>query len=231
MAAPACTRLRAIGLPVDTDEKTVLRAMNEALARQDARERAADGEKFRAADERTVAAAINAGKIGPGRKHHWLNALRADRPGTTRLLASLAPALPPAEAVAADADMERVHDRVMASLGIKGAAPSPRARTQRPVAAASGFGRQPGEVRPAELPPPAIPPPVRIVRGKPPEQWTSRERDDALLWRLGGPFRRGLRPPPGGDGWYHPSPNDHSEYDPTTGQWRAKTHQQPYREI
>ncbi len=67
-----------------------------------------------------------------------------------------------------------------------------------------------------------LPEPVRLTRGKPPEQWSKQERDDAALWQLGPAFRAGLRPPPGGESVYVPSPDDHSYYDSATGEWRPK---------
>jgi hypothetical protein len=86
-------------------------------------------------DGRTVAAAINAGRFSADSALPWLNALKADREGTKRLLGSLAPGLPSLEEAAADAEMERVHNRVLASLGLK-KEPSPRAGTRRPMEAA-----------------------------------------------------------------------------------------------
>ncbi|KMV23262.1 hypothetical protein BMW24_022975 [Mycobacterium heckeshornense] len=64
--------------------------------------------------------------------------------------------------------------------------------------------------------------PVRITRGRPPEKWTDAEVRDALQWQLGPRFRAGLRPPPGSEGVYLPSPGDHYFVDPRTGEWTPK---------
>jgi hypothetical protein len=69
---------------------------------------------------------------------------------------------------------------------------------------------------------------VRIQAGVPPEQWTEKQRQDAMLRRLGQKFWPGTEKPPAGDVWYTPSPNDVTRYDEATGQWVDK---QPYREI
>ena len=78
-------------------------------------------------DDRVVMAAIKEGRIPPARKDHWLGLMRADRDGTKEVLASLAPGLVPVsemghaapeEESAVEADIARVHDRVMASMGL-----------------------------------------------------------------------------------------------------------------
>ncbi|GFG72700.1 DUF6582 domain-containing protein [Mycobacterium botniense] len=85
-------------------------------------------------DERIVMAAIQQGKIAPARKQHWLDSLRADREGTKQVLESLAAGLIPTSEIghqgvrgqvgfeaAPDPEQEakeRVHARIMASLGI-----------------------------------------------------------------------------------------------------------------
>ncbi len=35
-----------------------------------------------------------------------------------------------------------------------------------------------------------------VVTGRPQSEWSQQEKDDALLWALGGKFRDGLKPPP-----------------------------------
>ncbi|MCV7100911.1 hypothetical protein H7I01_10995 [Mycobacterium palustre] len=71
---------------------------------------------------------------------------------------------------------------------------------------------------------------MRLVRGKPPEQWTQQERDDAALYALGPRFAaaaaaRGIPRPPGSSGYYQPTGVE--PYEPVDvggGQieWRAK---------
>jgi hypothetical protein len=94
-----------------------------------------------------------------------------------------------------------------------GAAPPP---APAPVLDAFGF------------PLPQIPAPVVIKQGVPVEQWTQRQREDAMLRRLGPRFWPGTKPPPAGDVVYIPSPNDTSSFDESTGQWREK---KPYKEV
>jgi hypothetical protein len=80
------------------------------------------------ADESVVMAAIKDGRIPPARKAHWLGSLKSDREGFSQVLASLPKGLIPvveaghgigSENVPEfDADLQRVEDRVFASLGI-----------------------------------------------------------------------------------------------------------------
>jgi hypothetical protein len=94
-----------------------------AAAGQEARE-----QQIREADEGIVMAAIKDGKIPPARRDHWLGALKADRDGTKTVLASLAKGLIPLveaghgfgteEVPEVDTELQRVEDRVFASLGI-----------------------------------------------------------------------------------------------------------------
>ena len=49
----------------------------------------------RAEHERIVSAAIQEGRVLPARRGHWLEALQANPEQAERLLASLAPGLPP----------------------------------------------------------------------------------------------------------------------------------------
>jgi hypothetical protein len=89
---------------------------------------AARDQQIREADEGVVMAAIRDGRIPPARREHWLGALKADRDGTSQVLASLAKGLiPVAEAghgigsedvPQIDSEMERVHNKVMARLGL-----------------------------------------------------------------------------------------------------------------
>jgi Mu-like prophage I protein len=94
-----------------------------AAAGQEARE-----QQIREADEGIVMAAIKDGKIPPARREHWLGALKADREGTKTVLASLAKGLIPLveaghgfgteDVPEVDAGLQRVEDRIFASLGI-----------------------------------------------------------------------------------------------------------------
>lgn len=81
---------------------------------------------------------------------------------------------------------------------------------QAAAQAPPGRGGQPVDM--LGLPIPGIPEPVRISRGTPPEQWTEKQRQDAMLRRLGPQFHPGTEAPPAQDVWYQPSPNDHSIY-------------------
>ncbi|MBZ4609145.1 hypothetical protein GBP66_00230 [Mycobacterium avium subsp. hominissuis] len=82
------------------------------------------------------------------------------------------------------------------------------------------------------LPIPGVPAPVRLVHGKDPATWTRQERDDAVLYALGGRFAaaaaaRGIPRPPGSAGYYQPSPNDVSYYDEAAQEWRPNPNYQP----
>lgn len=223
-----------VGLSHDVDDETLNAAIANMVGQRQAREAAvarATAEaraeaRLQAEDRQIVAAAINSGKINSSRAQFWVDALKRERPGNRAIIASLASGLPPAEKVAADADLERVHDGVMARLGLPAGKPAGSART---VAASQ---------HPAPLPPtpmvdslgipiPGVPAPVRLVRGKDPAHFTSEERDNGLLYALGGQFAaaaaaRGIPRAPGAAGYYQPSPNDHSYYDEAAGEWRSK---------
>jgi hypothetical protein len=85
-------------------------------------------QQIREADEGVVMAAIKDGRIPPARREHWLGALKADRDGTSQVLASLAKGLIPVVEAGhglgsenvpqIDNEMERVHAKVMARMGI-----------------------------------------------------------------------------------------------------------------
>lgn len=105
----------------------------EAAQLDELRAAAAQGVEARARqiaddDERVVMAAIGQGKIAPARKQHWLDSLKADREGTKQVLASLAVGLIPTSElghslpgpegdIAETAELQRVEDRIFASLG------------------------------------------------------------------------------------------------------------------
>lgn len=211
-----------LGVDAGVDDSTLQRALDEALARQKARaEVSAAEQRARAEDCSIVLAAYNEGKIPGSRIEFWCAALQNDRASNRAVLASLASGLVPNEQVAVDPDVEKVHAKVMSQLGFAQRQPSGQVAAAAPVSSpptSSGVMRDS-----VGLPIPGIPAPVRLVRGKPPEEWTKQERDDAALWALGPAFRRGLRPPPGSSGYYYPSPNDVSTYDEASGEWRPKT--------
>ncbi|QIX48930.1 MULTISPECIES: head maturation protease, ClpP-related [Rhodococcus] len=68
--------------------------------------RAARAQQLREADEALVDGAIRAGKFGPGRREHWLNALKRDREGATEAINSLAKGLVPLDEVGHGVDPE-----------------------------------------------------------------------------------------------------------------------------
>lgn len=176
-------------------------------------------------DARLVAAAANSGRISVDNVPQWMMAMKADRAGTRRTLASLAPVWADMRrAAGVDPEAEAVHSNVMGRLGLS----TGKLRPARTVEADSGFGRQPGEVLPDPLPRPDIPAPVVIQRGKPQSEWTQREIEDYLQRKLGQKFWPGTKPAPPGDVVYIPSPNDTSFFDESTGHWVEKT---PYKEV
>ncbi|MBO0883100.1 MAG: hypothetical protein J2P17_22750 [Mycobacterium sp.] len=71
--------------------------------------------------------------------------------------------------------------------------------------------------------------PVRLVEGRPHEEWTRQEWRDAYSWQLGPRFRVGLKPPPGDASYYIPSPNDVSTYDPRSREWVPKSNTEARR--
>jgi hypothetical protein len=171
-------------------------------------------------DARLVAAAANDGRISVDNAPNWMMAMKADRAGTRKTLASLTSVrAAPFPASGVGADVEQIHNAVMGRLGIKPAPAAPRtvAASASPVADA----RERAILDDLGLPIAQVPNPVRLIEGKDPATWTQQERDDAALWALGPAFRAGLKPPPGTARIYQPSPNDHMEF--VDGQWRAKS--------
>jgi hypothetical protein len=213
-----------VGLPADSSDELLHKAMADLRAAHEAREAeaiaAAAEQQLVAEDRRIVAAAINAGKFSADRGKFWLDALARDRTGNRAIIASLASGLPTVKKVAADAELQQVHNAVLSRLGIP--------KTPQRVKAASGFGAQPGESLPAPYAQPDVPAPVVIQRGVDPADWTPRQAQDAMLRRLGRRFWPGTEPPPPGDVVYIPSPKDVSRFDESTGQWVEKT---PYKEM
>jgi hypothetical protein len=166
-------------------------------------------------DDRIIRAAVKARKISADSVRVWQHAIVADRAGTRRTLAELPAGWlgedPEREArivAAAALDLDRVN--------VKGGGTNPPPAA--PVGPTDKFG----------FPVAGIPAPVVLKKGVPPEQWTERQRQDAMLRRLGPRFHPGTEAPPKGDQLYFPSPNDVSRYDEASGQWVEKN---PYREI
>lgn len=225
ITVPRAELAELVGLPADSDDETLRRAMADLLAAHESREAeaiaASAEQRLQAEDKRIVAAAINDGRLPTDRATFWLDACKRDRVKNRAVISMLAKGLPPAEKVAADADLQRVHGRVMAGLGV---ATNPL----RSVEAASGFGQQPGETLPAPYRNRAFPAPVVIEKGVSPADWTPKQAQDAMLRRLGPRFFPGTEAPPKGDIVYYPSPGDVSRFDEASGTWVEKN---PYREV
>lgn len=231
---PRTELARLAGASPDCSDEELQGAIGRKLAAIDAEKQfqrvSAAEARLQDEDRRIVAAAINEGRTVLSRRDFWLEALKRDREVNRAVLASLAPGVLPKQQVAVDADVERVHDKVLARLGIPTAKLAEPTRTVAAAGAASAEQRLSGATMNSAIPLvdgigipiPPVPTPQRLVRGKDPATWTKQERDDAALWALGPQFRRGLRPPPGGDGYYRPSPNDVSTYDEASGEWRSK---------
>jgi hypothetical protein len=232
-----------LGLPADTDEETLHQALADAAAAIEAQKNAkavsAAEARAREEDRRIVIAAYNNSKIVASNIEFYQDAMSRDRKGIRSILAALAPGLPLSEneKIPPDAGVQAVHDRVMGRLG------KPRTVAsggRAPVAAAAfrGGTLRGGGTNPPPPPPRAavdkhgfpvldMPAPVRISEGKPPETWTKEEQYRHFAHQLGGKFALGVpRPPRGEDGYYWPSPDDHSEL--VNGEWVEKN---PYREV
>ncbi|WP_406813975.1 hypothetical protein [Mycobacterium sp. M23085] len=204
---------RLLGLPADASDAAIAAEMEVAMARRKAVEAAsAEEQRLRAEDRRLVNAAFNDGRITNDSREKWVRYLASDRAANRVLLASLAPGLRPDERIVIDPELEQIHDRVVGRLGINPAVtstPAPRtvaASYQPPSASGTPVVDMLG------VPIPQVPPPVRISKGTPPEQWTEKQRQDAMLRRLGPRFYPGTERPPKGDVWYQPGPNDVSIY-------------------
>ena len=230
-----------LGMPAgSTVEELHRRAEELNAARQDQVKVAASRQQLVDDNKRLVNAAYNDGRIRD--RELWLRQLNADPVRNRPILASLSPGLRPAQQVVEDEALGRVEASVLGRLGMKPppveAAAYGLPFAQRPSGAPggrppSGFDHSRADVRRSDdkapgnnllnadaprpvdsvgLPITDVPAPVRISRGTPPEQWTERQRQDAALRRLGPRFHPGTQPPPSGDVYYQPSPNDHSIY-------------------
>lgn len=235
VVVPRAEVVRLLGLPADVDEETLQRELAIQLAEieaaKEARRVSAAEQAARAEDRRIVLAAVNAGKFPRSRIEFWTDALQRDRENNRAVIASLAPGLRPAEQLVVDAEVEAAHRRVLERLGI----PTPKTVTasdgtttyQQAVRNADGFGRSSGEHVPDPFVIPDIPAPVRVSRGKPESELTERERADAMQRRLGPRFYAGTQPPPQGDKWFQPSPNQPYVFDEDSQQWRENRNYRP----
>jgi hypothetical protein len=198
--------VESLGLPAGSGEAAILDAVGDRLAKAEVRE------------------AIKDRKILASHADSWLTAFKSDFKAAKAALAALCPGRAVALAAAsrspapAGSDLDRVHGRVTAQLGVK---PMPTPRTVAASASPIADARERAILDDLGLPIAQVPDPVRLVEGKDPATWTQQERDDAALWALGPAFRAGLKPPPGTARIYQPSPNDHMEF--VDGQWRAKS--------
>lgn len=222
--------VRLLGLSPDVDDETLQRELAVQLAEIEAAKQAqrvsAAEQLARAEDRRIVLAACNAGKFPPHRIEFWCDALQRDRENNRALLAALAPGLRPGEQPVVDEEIDATHRRILERLGIRAphtvAASAGTTTYQQAVRNADKFGRSSGERAADPYVIPDVPAPQRVSRGKPMSEWTDQERADALQRRLGPRFHPGTQPPPKGDKWYWPSPNDPFEFDEASGQWREK---------
>jgi hypothetical protein len=229
VTVPRAEVARLLGLPEDVDDATLQAEMEAAVDRIAAAKQAelvsAAEQRARLEDRTLVLAAVNDGRLPANRVQFWCDALTRDREGNREIIASLVPGFRPANPIA-DPDIAYASEGVKSALGRLGFTPAPR-----PVAA--GPNPLPSSTMPAGvpvdsvgLPLPQVPPPVVYKRGTPVEEWTPRQREDALLRRLGQKFWPTTQAPPRGDSVYYPSPNDHSYFDETAGEWRPKPNNQ-----
>jgi hypothetical protein len=78
-----------LGLAPDVDDASLQKAMDETLARRAARDNAERDRQLKEDDKRTVAAAVADGRITAATSNDWIRALKTDRAGTRRVIASL----------------------------------------------------------------------------------------------------------------------------------------------
>jgi hypothetical protein len=170
-------------------------------------------------DARIIAAAAADRRISPDNIHTWCAAMRADREGTRRVLASLPKAWTRTRTVAAATPVS-----INGSAGREptvtggGATPPPA-----PAAELDAFG----------FPKARTPEPVRISKGVNPADYTREQQYQAFAHMLGGKFTQGVPRPPAGDTYYAPSPHDTYRWVDNgdgTGQFEPKAERE-YREI
>lgn len=126
-AEAAKAELVAASAPVAGVVQLAQSQYDELLVKAEAGQRA-EARQIAEDRERTVMAAIKDGRIAPASKADWITALEVDPGGHNKTaLASLKPGLIPVNELGhsrpddqgpADRDLESVHDRVMASMGI-----------------------------------------------------------------------------------------------------------------
>jgi hypothetical protein len=226
-AVPRAELAAMLGLPADTDDETLRRAMAELLASVEAREAreaesvaAAAEQRLQAEDRRIVAAACNEGRLPSTRIEFWCSALQQDRERNRATIASLSPGTFMSTVQVAADDLDRVHAKVMAAWGVPQpqksvAASSPEALRERQVLDAFG------------LPVAQVPPPVLLRKGTDPADYTREQQYQDFAHKLGGKFTEGVPKPPAGDVIYSPSPNDPYRWDESAGRFVEKI---PYRE-
>jgi hypothetical protein len=215
-AVPRAELVALLGLSPETGDDELQRELADKLAAIKAAKVDAAEQRARAEDRGLVLAAHNDGRVHRDRVEFWCDALRRDRDANRAVLAALAPGPRPSRPLPVDADMERVHARIMKGV-------TKTASTASGVQAAAANPAPRDDIG-APIPP--MPAPVRISRGKAPGDWTYEERARYLLHKLGPRFSQGVPPPPPGDRYYIPSPTDPYEWvenaDGTGGEFRAK---------
>jgi hypothetical protein len=210
MDVPRAEVVELLGLPADVSDEDLGRALTQALERQGTANLVSAAEaQARAQDRSIVTAAVNDGRLHPTRIAFWLDALQRDRAGCRQVLASLAAGLKPAVPIA-DPDVEVGRQGVMASLKRAGIVEPPR-----PIAAAAAPLPPPGSALPQlsydslGMPIAPIPGRIQISPGKPADQWTQQEMNNAVVARMAPQFR-GHFPTPKLPGFYQPTGSEHS---------------------
>jgi hypothetical protein len=159
-------------------------------------------------DAALVAAAANDGRIASDNVVDWVCAMIADPAGTRAAIAKLAPLPTIVSKAAGVAYGQRGVEETLRRMGVNAPPGS--------VAAAAAPLPAPGSALPqlpydsVGLPIPPIPGPVRLVSGKPPEEWTKTERDNALLRQMFPGLRDRIPPAPGSVSVYQPTGREHS---------------------
>jgi hypothetical protein len=226
IAVPTAKLAELLGLPADTPEDELRKAMADLVATHEAHEAeavaAAAEAREVAEDRRIVAAAVADGRLPANRAEFWCAALKnGNREANRAVVRMLTPGWRSPESVAAAADLERVHAKVIAQFG---GAPQPR----KSVAASDPQAvlRERQVLDSVGLPVAQTPAPVLLRKGTDPADWTKEEQYRDFAHKLGGKHAIGVRKPPAGDSYYMPSPNDVVEF--KDGEWVQK---KPYREL